>query len=93
MWGPTDARFSTCCLACGTEGAASLGVTRRGWPFLSCSLCRARMFLNSPSSLNVLRRTDPDVVSRLESAFRASRSSQGDQAATVDGALLRGGAV
>jgi hypothetical protein len=89
VWEVTKGRYRCACFACGTMGAAHLGISRRGWPFMSCTVCKTRAFLNSPEALTTLRLTDPSVITRLESDFaRATAQSPTNHDAVVGGDVV-----
>ena len=58
------------CLMCGGVQTAILRITVKGWPCVSCSLCRSRAFLNSPEALTTYRRVEPQLMERIESRMR-----------------------
>lgn len=87
MWEVAKGRYRCACFACGNVATAHLGITRRGWPFLSCTVCKTRAFLNSPEALTTLRLTDPAVITRLENDFEratAQSARASDVAVTAD---------
>ena len=82
MWAVSTSRFSVDCVFCGVHGAAVIGMTKKGWPFLTCRSCTSRAFLNSPHALEFIRVRHPDVLTHLQAA--AERSREVAAAATRD---------
>jgi hypothetical protein len=85
MWTTVSEKFRVDCTACQTAGVAVLGITRRGWPYVTCLACQFRGFYNSPGSLTTLRQRHPEVMMRLAGVVERSRAAPA-------GGELRGGA-
>jgi DNA-directed RNA polymerase subunit RPC12/RpoP len=86
MWGASDTTWVTICIACGVS-AARLSVSKKLWPYCSCSACGSRMFFNSPPALEWLRRSDPALLARLEAAVARTRAAASAPAAESGGVL------
>jgi hypothetical protein len=75
MWGGDSSRFSVACPMCLLDGAAQVGITKKGWPFCHCRACGSRCFANSQYALQVWRERSPDALARLEAVVARSREA------------------